>query len=135
MDLRTIRAEIGVALAAFVEACWAVYDYVTESPDLPALLVGVPDLVSYNVNLRGHSRISLPLHVIAGQVDAGATQNRLDAALSRGDATSVVDTLDGAKSPAWIGELRVLSAGNKRAVTVGNATALAVDLDLEVPLA
>lgn len=130
MDLANIREDLALVLQS---VGFAAASYVpNDSQSFPAAFAGVPtDMVPRTTTKWV---VTLPLTLLFNLADGQDAQRRLDVALSPGADNSVYDALLSATKTglaSWE-SCRWLSAGNVRAVTVGQAQALACDVNLEI---
>lgn len=96
------------------------------SLSVPAFVVGVPDLVTYNVTGSGRARYELPLACV---VEVGNVLD-LDAFLSADGP--VVSVLDGLEHPAWLGQLKVRSGEGAQPVDNAGTPVIQATLTLVV---
>lgn len=120
--LAEIRAEFATALAGLPER---VYPHPPAAPEMPCVIVGFPTLITYDETLAGHSRYELVLTVLVSMSDVERAETELDSILTG----SLRHELHNHPSTVWRA-FHVESVTNIRAETVGNATALAADLNI-----
>lgn len=125
MNLRSIREALAGVAQGFG---FTAYSVLVENPSPPAVVVGLPD-VEYGISLR-MSKISIAIIILVNRDDMESSQTVLDAAMST-RASSLVDAYNDAADSSFK-SCRVVGAGNFRTVSIGNASALACDIDLEL---
>jgi hypothetical protein len=93
MLLSAVMDELGTALDTIDGL--RVYPYNAEKVMPPAAVVGWPDPLTYDATYgRGGDRVSMPLVVVVGRLDARTTRDRLAKYLDGTGAASVKATLE-----------------------------------------
>lgn len=132
MDIRAAREGLADLLRAALPD-WRVEDYVPDSPNPPALIIGSPQTVTYNLTLSSRGTIELPVTVVVSASDTRSAQIVMDGALGAGVEGSVYDALHGVSGDGFFGPVVVLRAENiGRAQTVGGAQLFAADIVVQI---
>lgn len=132
LDLEAIRKE---AASVGVDAGWEnSWDHVPNDVQAyPALVVGVPEEITYIRTLVGGGTVTLPITVAVSYDDPEDAQRRLDAALSVNVDGSLVNWFFTHVGVAW-SSVEILRGGDYRLVKVGSSKdgkALAADLTIK----
>lgn len=128
MNFAAIRSDLATVLTGLGFTAW---DYVPGDPvTLPAGIVNPPSETNYSSTMKGSTAV-LAVTLYASLASFEDAQRRLDAALSTGVTGSLVDAVRAASASSWRAA-RVIGAGAARSVVIGEATALAIDLNLEL---
>ncbi|MFE9748452.1 hypothetical protein ACFYOT_26395 [Saccharothrix saharensis] len=93
MNLADVMDELGTALEA-IEGL-RVHPYYADRIAPPSAVVGWPDPLDYDATMgRGADRVTLPVYVLVGKVDARSARDRLAVYLDGSDSKSVKAALD-----------------------------------------
>lgn len=94
MILADLMDEVGTALEAIDGL--RVYPYYIDRVAPPAAVVGWPDPLTFDASFgRGSDRLTLPIYVVVGKVDARSARDQLSAYLAGSGVTSVKAAVDG----------------------------------------
>ena len=127
MDIAGLRNALAAALPT---TGWTVYKSVVGAPELPALMVGLPDTITLGASM-GLTQVDLPIHVLVSMADQEDAQLKLSQALTTGSGTSVAEALAAVPRGSYWRSLNVIDINKFTAVTLGNGTvALTADINL-----
>jgi hypothetical protein len=94
VDLANVMDEMGTALG--VIAGLNVFPFSANRITPPAAVVGWPDPITYDATMRrGGDRMTVPVYVVVGKVEARSARDRLAAYLDGANTTSVKTALEG----------------------------------------
>lgn len=95
MNIANVMDEMGAALDTI--AGLNIFPYSANRITPPAAIVGWPDPLQYDIAMRrGGDRLTMPVWVVVGKVEARSARNRLAVYLDGANAGSVKAALDGA---------------------------------------
>lgn len=93
MNISALMDELGTALEA-IEGL-RVYPYYIDRVAPPAAVVGWPEPITFDETFgRGSDRLTLPVYVVVGKVDARSARNELSGFLAASGPTSVKQAVD-----------------------------------------
>lgn len=124
MDVQTVRAE----LAAVAPAGWQGYAWLPGDADLPALVVALPDRITFDGSLR-HNRLELSIMLLVPDRYEEQDEAKMLAAIA--ELVATYQTLEG----SWYGTCQVAAVDQFFSVTVGKTAALHARINLTVLVA
>lgn len=127
MDIGAIRADLANVLDGLG---WKAFAYIPEDvKTLPAAAVNPPTEIDYGYSLT-LTQIALAITLYVSTNNTKTAQARLDTALSTGITGSIYDALKADVTHTSWRSVDVNGAGNIRLVEVGNARAIAIDMNI-----
>lgn len=128
MNLADLMDELATALGTLDGL--RVFPYYADRVTPPAAVVGWPELDYDTTMARGADRLTLPIYVMVGKVDARSSRDALAGYLDGAAPGSVKAALDGGTYTAC-DSVRVLSA-TVQALTVAGVEYLAAEFQVDI---
>lgn len=129
MNIATVMDELGTALQTI--AGLRVHPYTASKINPPAGIVSWPEPLNYDATMaRGADRITLPVWVVVGKVDARTSRDLLAVYLDGSDSKSVKAALEGATYTAF-DSARVTQA-TVESVTIAGIDYLAANFQVDI---
>jgi len=125
VNLRGIRTDLAGACSGRE---FTPYDVLpASSPELPAAVVGWPDIIQFNATHAGGARLTLGITLYFSRADDEAAQERLDDVLSGG----LINDIARRTSPHWVA-IDVPRLQNIETRAAGGAELLTAELVVEL---
>ena len=131
MDFAAIRARLNTKLQG---TGWNPYPFLPGSPDLPAAVVGLPELIEYGDRMKGgRPTITIAVRLYASAADPTKAVARIDAAISTVGPTSIWAALRAVSVDDPWRQAVITGVSNVAAEPLDNGVAvIAADLNLTI---